>query len=335
MTVEYDQVLVEQATFLAVRQSADLEREFHGVIDPVYEMTDEESRQGAYAAVFRDYFAKLKLDRLIEGLLAERPLIKAHVGSCLVREAARRKDESAELFVQEKESDSTADTRTLVIQACPQSLIRNCGGAADSDAFTLRIRRELLHVSDMLEPRFEYDRTAITGLPAQQNLVRDRYAVLWDIYVEGRLIREGRSDDANGSRLERGFRRAFSGHVEQFGCDAFQFVIEAEQLTHPTLMAWAREPDGLFTRGGEMPALSVQSGGQRCPLCGFPTHDWYDFGEGSDESVADQSVADESVVAEIKKDHADWTTELGACRQCTEIFIAEVHGKRIQAGAPS
>ena len=332
MTVEYDQVLVEQATFLAVRQSADLEREFHRVIDPLYEMTDrkcgsadEESRQRAFAAVFRDYFAKLKLDRLIEGLLAERPLIQAHVGSCLVREAPRRKDESAELFVQETKSDTTPPTRTLVIQACPQSLNRKCGSAVDLEAFTLRMRRELLHVSDMLEPRFEYDRTAISGLPAQQNLVRDRYAVLWDMYVEGRLIREGRSDDANAARLERGFRRVFSGHVTQFGCDAFQKVIEAEQLTHPTLIAWARDPGGLFARGGERAACSVVSGGQRCPLCGFPTYDWYDFEEG----------ADESVVEEIEKDHADWTTELGACRQCAEIFIAEVRGTRIQAGAPS
>ena len=67
--------------------------------DPIYEIADEELRQRAFAPVYRDFFTKLGLDKLIADLMAERPFIGESIDRCVVREAARTKAESAELLV--------------------------------------------------------------------------------------------------------------------------------------------------------------------------------------------------------------------------------------------
>ena len=334
IAIEYDPILLEQATFLAARRDQRLERDLHLAIDPLYELADNEARQRAFQAVFREFFATFGLNRLIADLIAEMPLVGEQVGRCVVREASRVKDESAELFVQDTDAQATPSQRTLVIQACPQSVL-------DSDEFAWRMRRELRHVADMLDDRFGYVREAIAGLPARQNLVRDRYGVLWDIYIEGRLDREGRSNAQTAQSLRRACDRVFAGR-DAVSCDhLFSQVFDAPELTHHQLLDWARQPGLLFEEGAEplspgapsLPGVGdgrkerdrVEStsvphprrgrgtrAGEPCPLCRFPTHDWFEFGADADGSLA----------RTIQLDHAGWSTESGACRQCAEIYTA-------------
>ena len=72
LRIQYEQSLVETTVFLAVRHDEPLECALHSIIDPLYAIPDEELRQREFGAVFRDFFTKLALDRLITGLLAER-----------------------------------------------------------------------------------------------------------------------------------------------------------------------------------------------------------------------------------------------------------------------
>ncbi|MFQ5352811.1 MAG: hypothetical protein ACE5F9_00535 [Phycisphaerae bacterium] len=233
-TIEYEQFLVEMVVFLAVRSDERLECELHQATDRLYEITDEELRQREFVPVFRDFFTKLRLDRLIAGLLAERPLIGKLVDACVVREAARSKAQSAELFIQDDVGSEERGSKTLVIQACPQSFI-------DSERFVPLMRRELLHVADMLDERFGYQRETFCGELARQNLQRDRYRVFWDIYVEGRLARERLSTKSEEERCKQAFCRVFDSGGENKNDDAFRRVFDAESLTHRQLMDWARE----------------------------------------------------------------------------------------------
>ncbi len=239
LTIEYEQSLVETAVFLAVRSDQRLECELHQTVDRLYEIPDEELRQREFVPVFRDFFTKLGFDRLIAGLLAERPQISELVDRCVVREAARRKAESAELLVQSDQDGHEFGGKTLVFQLCPQSFI-------ETDRLVPLMRRELLHVADMLDERFGYLRETFSGEPSRQNLQRDRYRVLWDIYVEGRLERERSGVNGEKERLERAFGRVFANDIAGTDGGVFARVLDAPLLTHRNLMDWAREPGLLF-----------------------------------------------------------------------------------------
>ena len=239
LTIEYEQSLVETAVFLAVRTDARLEGELHKITDRLYEIPDEEQRQREFVPVFRDSFTKLGLDRLISGLLAERPLIGEQVERCVVREAAKRRAECAELHVRSDASGDDDGGRTLVIQICPQSFI-------ETGRFITLMRRELLHVADMLDERFGYVREAFSGEPSRQNLQRDRYRILWDTFVEGRLDREQLSTKRDKDRYKHAFGRAFGLDPDSEYDAAVERVFDADSLTHNQLMDWAREPAQLF-----------------------------------------------------------------------------------------
>ncbi len=235
VTIEYEQSLVETTVFLAVRKDERLECELHQVVDRLYEIPDEELRQREFVPVFREFFTKLRFDRLIAGLLAERPLIGALVDRCVVREAARKKAQSAELLVQDNQGGEDRVGRTLVIQICPQSFL-------DTGRLITLMRRELLHVADMLDQRFGYVRETFSGQPSRQNLQRDRYRVLWDTYVAGRLTREQFGVTGEKERLERAFGRVFANYTARTHDGVFAAIFDAPSLTHRNFMDWAREP---------------------------------------------------------------------------------------------
>lgn len=236
LTIEYEQSLVETAVFLAVRNDAPLECELHQSVDRLYEIPDEEIRQREFVPVYRDFFTKLKLDQLVSGLLAERPLIGEVVEKCVVREAAKKKAESAELLVRKDLPSNGGSGRTLVIQICPQSFL-------DSERFIPLMRRELLHVADMLDDQFGYSREGFSGEPSRQNLQRDRYRILWDVYVEGRLEREQFGVGGKREGLEQAFGRVFANHTAGTDSGIFSRLFDAASLTHRSFMDWAREPN--------------------------------------------------------------------------------------------
>ena len=239
LAIEYEQSLIETAVFLAVRSDERLECELHTAVDRLYEIPDEESRQREFVPVFRDFFTRLGLDRLVVKLLAERPLISDLVDRCVVREAARSKAQSAELLVQDSASETDRVSRTLVIQLCPQSFI-------EFERIVPLMRRELMHVADMLDEPFDYKRECFSGDPSQQNLQRDRYRVLWDIYVAGRLEREKLGVDGEKHRLERAFGRVFGNLTTGVEAEVFAGIFDAPSLTHRNFMDWARKTSLLF-----------------------------------------------------------------------------------------
>lgn len=237
MRMEYDPTLIEQTVRLAVRRDADSERALHRSLDPIYRMEDSEARDRAFAEAFLDWFTKLDLAAPLVALVDERPLIGERCSRCMVREGAKRSAESAELYVRCDRDEPTV--RTLLIQLMPESL-------ASLEQVTPLLRRELLHVSDMLCKTFAYRAEDLSSLTREEHLVRDRYRVLWDIYVESRLMREGRVDGRGLDRLNTWFERAFTHQGERPPPQAFEAATVLTEATHASLLDLARHPERLM-----------------------------------------------------------------------------------------
>jgi hypothetical protein len=220
---EFDPRLVEAALLAASRGHA-REGEFRAERDRLYEGADGERREAAFAAHHARWFARLALDRPFRRALAEQPAIGAACDRWLVARARGRRDEAADLLA------GAAVRPTLLIQVTPESV------AAPERLWPL-LRRELQHVADMLDPAFGYEAAlpaSVAGGP-RGRAVRDHYRVLWDAWVDGRLVRRGvLPETAREDRLAD-FARAFP-HLE---AAVFDHIFGAPWLTHRSLVALA------------------------------------------------------------------------------------------------
>lgn len=311
MHIEYDPELIEHTVFMAGQKDPDLSAELHQSTDQLYGLRGERERHARFWEVFKTFFQRLGLDELIPRLLAERSLTELRIHRCLISEAPHSMAEGAELYVKNDKGSSDDATRTLSIRVCPQSLL-------DISDLAPRLRRELLHVADMLDERFAYDKRSLTGHHPRQNLIRDRYRVLWDIHVEGRLFREGHRDDRMRIRLSHQLERVFTRYSACLFPPVLERVFNADHLTHRQLLEWASTPERLYgeSPGGDSDASSAP--GTLCPICGFSTYDWFELGRSLDEFVP-----------AVQRDHPQWTAAKGMCRQCAEIYRA--NGRTVQS----
>ncbi|HSF04663.1 MAG TPA: hypothetical protein VLG10_02635 [Methylomirabilota bacterium] len=222
---EFDPRLVEAAVLTASRGHA-VEGEFHAERDRLYEILDLEAREAAFDAHHARWFARLALDQPFRRALAEQPAIAASCGRWLVA-GARARDEAADLLV-------GADVRpTLLVRVTPEAI------AVPGRLWRL-LRRELQHIADMLDPGFGYEATlpASVGEGPRGRVVRDNYRLLWDAWVDGRLLRRGLLPaSARGDRLAD-FARVF-GHLGVAVETVFDRIFCADQLTHRALVAFA------------------------------------------------------------------------------------------------
>lgn len=248
--IEYDPQLVEHSVLLAVRRDSSTERELHKTIDPIYEVQDAEQREKAFVQAFAEWFDRLSLGRLVYELVAQRLLISDRVERCVVREAHRRRAEGAELCIQGGESERIPPSRTVVIQLCPESVVA-------PDRARPHLRRELLHISDMLDGDFGYEPRAFVGSLPAESLIRDRYRCLWSTHVEGRLVREGEMPPRGADMRAAECDRVFGEPGIRGGGAAFDVAFNATHLTHDEMLDWAREPQGLSDVVGGVATESV------------------------------------------------------------------------------
>jgi hypothetical protein len=295
---EYESRLVEAAVLLALRGHAE-EPGFRAERDPLYGILDSEAREAAFRAFHAAWFERLGLDREVARALRERPSIALRADRCLLAHTSSGRDESAELFVAPGNGEGKSCRGTVVLRLRPETLARPAG---------LRefLRHEFLHIADMLDPRFAYEPwlPPSEAGPAHEPLLKDRYRVLWDAYIDGRLSRLGQAPA--GRRAERlgEFKRAFPmlGHVTE---EAFDRFFTAVFLRHDDLVAFAVDPESILSRssGGRSP-------GDSCPLCRFPT---YAF-----EPEAGRLPS--AVLEEIRGDFPGWDPARGLCLQCADLY---------------
>lgn len=271
--VDFDPLLVEEVVHLLARAHVRRWSAYRRRIDPLYDRPDREAQfPAAHLELFRAWRAGNAVEDALRGL----PVPRA-----LVARSHRPGDEGADLLVGEGE--------TVLVRLPAEAFL-------DRAALARFLRHEMRHVRDMLDPAFGYSRDlgSVGRTRAEQELVRSRYFVLWNLAIDSVEeapvppdVRRAQVDRAFAA-LEPGQRARLAAH---FRDPSFR--------THATLLAAARDPWAFL---GEPRKGLV--GGQPCSLCGFPTYDW-DPGPPVDA---------------IRADFPDWEASRGACRQCSDIY---------------
>lgn len=294
----YGPRLIEEAVFLA-QQDSDVSAEIQERRSRIYEIADVDERDRRFNELNRGWFHRLGLGKVIEQCLREQPLIGTHVERCIVVGATQAKEEGAELFVAPDDINNGHGRRTLRLLIRPESL-RN------EEVLRTFLRHELFHIADMLDPTFAYEPTLpkAEGGPTYDTLIINRYRVLWDVTIAGRMMRRSWCNPTVRDQEINDFRHAFP--MLDGECDAFfKRFFDAVEPRHNELAAFAFDPRAATD------SLSNQAvAGTHCSLCRFPTHRF--------ESEPAQLGAE--VLAAIKENFPDWSPIKGLCVQCADLY---------------
>jgi hypothetical protein len=292
--ITYDAVLVEESVLLAERQLLAAEAAtFRAERDRIYDVDDPDEREARFEELHGRFFLQLGLDGPLHEVLADQPELLLRTRGCRVLPAVSRQEETADV---RSEVGAPADAApTIVVRLRPQSLL-------DPEALRTLLRRELFHVADMLDPVFGYlkELPSVERDPAVVNLLRERYRVLWDATIDGRLCRGGLlGTPARAVRLSE-FARAFP-MLSESAETAFAPWFDGPRPTHAAIVAFIQEPLG--------PGTADEA---RCPLCRLPTRTLERGPDGLDGEV----------VRAIERDHPGWRPEQGRCARCAEVYEA-------------
>jgi len=147
--------------------------------------------------------------------------------------------------------------------------------------------------------------------------IRERYRVLWDTWIDGRLFRQRRtSADVKQRRLAE-FKATFSMLGEGWEAKFSQWF-NWPVHRHEDLLAFALHPVSEHTQDSPQ---QIQTG--RCPLCRFPS---FDLQDGRD--------LPHQTVQEIAVDFPDWSSDQGLCRQCSDLYQSRELSRSAEAALP-
>ena len=226
LDIAYDPGLVEAAVLAGVAARG-VERSFRHERDTLYEVADAETREDAFRSLHARWFLRLGLDAPFRQALDELPEVGRRCARCLVARATRASDEAADLRV------LPSGLPTILVLIRPETVVA-------PESLLGFLRRELLHVADMLDPRFGYapDSLGGGGLP-HDTLLRSRYRTLWDTFVDGRLVRRGHALDSVRADRLREFRRVFPALGNRADVE-FERFFGTDGLSHADLAAFVR-----------------------------------------------------------------------------------------------
>lgn len=284
-----------------------LSREYRKRADKIYERLPIKERERAFCRLHEELFHSLDISVTVGEVLDDFPVFCDRIQLVAVSRVLRRGDEEADL-------NSGKDVIGIKIRS--ERLLH-------SEAAKRFLRHELMHVQDMLEERFEYDPAVGFGesLPGMIELVRNRYRLLWDIFIDARLERRDRPSIADWARRRAEFDAMYLKLPVEERAAKFDDLWQRDDLTHQELMALAQSPDlsgraGLAGEAGATDTLFDQPRpGSLCPLCGFTTYHW----------ATDTDTLPEAVLKGLRDDFPDWRPEKGACEHCLEAY-------KVQAG---
>ena|GEM_PF-307629 len=316
-SVEWDPRFIEEAVLRTIE--ARRVQGFRGERNRLYEIQDPEERDAAFQEFHAAWFERLNLGAVIWQELQEQPLILANTRACIVAQARASRDDGAELFVSPAgEGVGEAERRSVAIRLDPQRLL-------DPERLLAFLRHELFHIADMLDPAFGYEpRLPRAELgPAHERLLQDRYRVLWDTYIDGRLVRRNWASPSVRDRRLHEFTKTFPVLGERLE-EAFARFFDATSVIHADLVSFASNPLAFLTsfsnphfsnstfdiRHSKLSADARPQSGERCPLCGFPTHAF----------EPDPVQLPSEVLDRIRLDFPDWNPARGLCQQCSDLY---------------
>lgn len=298
MQLRYDEDFIEAAAFLCASgrrkgvPSLQIAR-FHRERERLYAILDPDERNTAFFKLHLGWFREWGLEKLLTDLVKEFPLLSEKLTLLAVRKTRGKNDEGAELYVNE------GGQRNAILALRPESFERDA-------ALRDYVRHELTHLHDMLAPEFGY--APVLELPglnsAQQRLARERYRLLWDITIDGRLSAAGRAPMTSREQHAAAFARGYSFWLEDRQKETFAALWGNPKPRHEEFLSLIADPRGL--REAHRPAP-----GGSCPLCEFPTFTW-----------ADADALRPEIKARIIAEFPAWTPEQGLCGRCLETYQA-------------
>ena len=303
--IRFDPAFVEEAVFLELRRREAAgdhltAQAFHAQRGALYDDAGGKAaeREARFQQLAARSFQGLGFTELFAKRFEEFPLIGAQVPVALVQRAWSRKEERVELYVPSAPSglSSAEVSPTLLIGL----QVARCLNREPLVAF---LRHELMHIADLLDPAFgcQPHPDFGAGCETEEDLIRERFRLLWNLVVDGRMRRKGwPAVDHETTRL-RECERAFASWDPQQREAVWRDLGNRASCAQRELLELAK--DERLTR-------MLGQGGVRCPLCHFPTR----------EGVCDWRGERASVAEAIQADYAWWDPAQGACRQCFELY---------------
>ncbi len=306
----YDSQLVDDIVFkgLAEREGrgdTELFNKYHELRDEIYEI-EQDDRPKRFRDLDNDFFHRLGYDIFLKEILDEYPGIKDKIEEVHIRRATTKQNEG---------SNVVDNGKKVIVRLYPEQFIE--GGKEMHKV----LAHELMHVSDMMDEGFGYSAVHFDCSPMEERIMRDRYRLFWDIYVDSRLEREGK--EPVGSKEDR--KKEFDSFFSKIPDDTRNSIFEKmwggkEPLNHPRMIELSKDVDkiiaiakeGSFTDESNHENEAEKIGplpGTTCTLCGFPSFEWVEDIE-----------SDEEVVKILKEDFPDWSPHDGVCPRCMEYY---------------
>jgi hypothetical protein len=294
--INFDSTFIEEAIFLLMRtQEGDKRyKDFCREKEEIYQnYLSSDERDNAFKLLNMKYFCHLGLEDFLRNICKDfAPLYNPEI-RITVKRVWLRKHEETELYVQPHQK--TVYLGILVLRVLDLIFLESF------------LRHELMRISDMLNFDFQYSPYPVLGgrNEIEDNLIRERFRLLWDCYIDARLRGKGFKTVKTAEEQEKEFERQFFFLAplerEQIldrihGCESFRQV---------DLLSWAGDPRSIKTLG---------EGGLRCPLCAFTSFN----------PIAQWGAETRPVVHEIQKDYPHWEPNQGICPQCFDIYSGKL-----------
>lgn len=227
--------------------------------DRIYSILDPNDRDAAFSKLYLKWFNEWDLERIFQCAILHFPILKKELSILAFRKVKRASQEGSDLFIN------------------PQGEKHGVIGLTDAnmrvqESFTKFLNHELMHLNDMVDPKFDYSTQFLTPYANNQTLLIRRYQVLWDVSIDGRLTQMGLGI-LNTKEFRRGvFERAFSFLLPERRERLFN-EIWSTTLTHHDLVNHLTRMD----HSTESDESTIP--GSPCPLCNSPTFDWVEVDE--------------------------------------------------------
>ena len=300
--IRYTVGLQEAVVDLLLRRRAEsgdaqVNEEYRRAADRIYvQYAQHEARLQAFRLLYARLFETLQCGEPVRAVVIE---LSGLVDEAIVSRGWSQAQEGAELGL---------DRRTVGIRLRPVRF-------GDPGGLTRFLRHECGHIGDMLDATFGYG----NGLPEAAGplrLVGEHFGFLWNCSVDGRIARVGREPLRTRAEYEEAGTRVFAGRPGEV-VRAVGRLWEGERPTYPMLLQLATDRTAFASFAGVVPIGDLDDlgplPGGRCPLCGFPTHEW-------------ALVIDEPVVERIALDFPQWRRGQSACTRCVEGYALQLIG---------
>ncbi|HHT9135782.1 MAG TPA: hypothetical protein ACFYEK_00915 [Candidatus Wunengus sp. YC60] len=310
MRLEFDPSLIEEVIFgeLKAREAKGdfaFTLEYHSCIDPVYENFPLEERPSQFKKIEWDFFKKLEFPKAIKDIFDEFPEFEVKSGGGVIARAVNPNDEGAYLT---KGMNQDEGKKRIVVKLLSDRF-------QDISYLGKLVRHELTHASDMLSELYGYRDERLGGNPMEECIVKERYCTFWDIFVDSRLIRNGKETISDREGRYREFEALYRKFPDDVKSTIFDTLWKDESLTHDRILSLARDVNEVIKISEGLPVMHAVKKkrpilpGVQCPLCQFRTYRW-----------AENIEQDAYLVGAIKKDFPNWEPEDGVCGQCTEAY---------------